>query len=304
MAGRDPRVYQIAVLGTLLTYGVLALDFGVSSAQAVVLLGAALATQWLCTRIVGLPRFDPRSALITGLSLCLLVRVDAWSLAAVAGAVAIGSKFAIRMRGKHVFNPANFGLVSMMLVSDRVWLSPGQWGSTAFFGFLLACAGLWVVYRAARSDMTAAFLGAYTALLFGRAAWLGDPWAIPIHQIQNGALLIFAFFMISDPKTTPDARLARLVFGIAVAGVAGFIQFGLYHPNGPIWALAACAPLVPLLDRMFPGRRYRWSIRDDEVCHANTNTDGPRRPVPAAAGGRGGRLLRLLRRQGGHRPVQ
>lgn len=304
MAGRDPRVYQIAVLGALLTYGVLVLDFGVSSAQAAVLLGTALTTQWLCTRIVGLPRFDPRSALITGLSLCLLLRVDAWPLAAVAAAVAVGSKFVLRVDGKHVFNPANFGLVALLLVSDRVWLSPGQWGAAAFFGFFLACAGLWVVYRAARSDVTLAFLAAYAGLLFGRALWLGDPLTIPAHQLQNGALLIFAFFMISDPKTTPDVRTARLLFGALVAGVGGFVQFGMHEPNGPIWALAACAPLVPVLDRLFGGRRYRWPGQRDEVHHAKAITGERSGAAAVAAVGGGGRVLRFLRRQGGYRALQ
>nr|NIS09919.1 hypothetical protein [Candidatus Dadabacteria bacterium] len=86
----------------------------------------------------------------------------------------------------------------MLVLSDHVWISPGQWGSTAFMGFLIACIGGLVVNRASRSDVTYAFMFFYTALIFGRAIWLGDPLVIPFHQIQNGALLIFTFFMISD----------------------------------------------------------------------------------------------------------
>ena len=95
-------------------------------------------------------------------------------------------------------------------------------------------------------------------MIFGRAAWLGDPWAIPLHQLQNGAFLIFAFFMISDPKTTPDSRLGRVLFAAIVAAVAGWVQFGLFRPNGLIWSLFFCVPLVPILDRLFAGERYRW----------------------------------------------
>ncbi len=256
----DPRLYQIAVLASLLVYGVLGLDFDLRLRSAVAVLTTTLATQWVCTRLWRLPHFDPRSPLISALSLCLLLRTDSLGLAAAAAAVTISSKFLIRARGKHVFNPTNFGLVVMMLASDRVWVSPGQWGSAAFFGFLLACLGGLVVHRAARGDVTWAFLAAYTGLLFGRAAWLGDPLVIPAHQIQSGAFLIFAFFMISDPKTTPDTRPGRILYAFLVASVAGVIQFGLYQPNALIWALVACAPLVPAIDRLLPGRRYRWAL--------------------------------------------
>ena len=115
-----------------------------------------------------------------------------------------------------------------------------------------------VLTRARRAETTLAFLSAWVLLLFGRALWLGDPLAIPLHQVQNGALLIFAFFMISDPKTSPDAPLGRIVYGTLVAIVAYAIQFVLYEPNGPILALIICAPVVPLIDLMLGGRSYRW----------------------------------------------
>src|SRR6266516_1708067 len=138
---RDPRVYQIAVLGSLLVYGIGWLDFEVRPGQAILILAAVLLTQYCCTRIWQLPVYDPRSALISGLSLCLLLRTNTPALAVAAGVVAILSKFLVRRRGKHLFNPTNFGLVVMMLVTDRVWASPGQWGSGAVFAFLLACLG-------------------------------------------------------------------------------------------------------------------------------------------------------------------
>src|SRR5688572_17654632 len=138
----DPRLYQILVLASLLVYGVTRLDLEIRPGRALALLGTALLTQWACTRIWRLPAFDPRSALISGLSLCLLLRTNSMALAVVAAAVTIASKFVLRVRGKHVFNPTNFGIVALMLATGgAVWVSPGQWGSAAFFGFLIACLG-------------------------------------------------------------------------------------------------------------------------------------------------------------------
>jgi hypothetical protein len=121
---KDPRYYQIVVLGLLLSYGILALDFGIHWQNAIAIITTAQVVQFVSTRAVGLPRFDPLSALITSLSLTLLLRTDVIALAMLAAVVAISSKFLIRVRNKHVFNPANVALVTLMLISDKPGYRP------------------------------------------------------------------------------------------------------------------------------------------------------------------------------------
>tara|TARA_R110000782_G_scaffold126803_2_gene218399 strand:- start:447 stop:1292 length:846 start_codon:yes stop_codon:yes gene_type:complete len=261
---RDPRYYQIAVLSLLLTYGITVLDFGIRWQNALLIVVTALAVQFAGTIYSRLPRFDPLSPLITSLSLTLLLRTDMASVAMLAAGMAIGSKFLLRLRGKHVFNPANFALVSLMLLSDHAWVSSGQWGSAAIGAFTLACLGFLVLTRAKRAETTIAFIAFYAAMLFGRAIWLDDPFSIPLHQLQNGALLIFSFFMISDPKTTPNTALGRIAYAALVAAVAYTIQFIYYQPNGPILALIICAPVVPLIDTLLRGRIYQWEKAAEE----------------------------------------
>ncbi|NOS76861.1 MAG: hypothetical protein HOP35_02840 [Nitrospira sp.] len=268
----DPRLYQIASLSTLLLYGLIWLHFDISVIQIAVTLGAALLTQYAGTRFYNLPAFDPKSPLISALSLCLLLRTDHLKVAALAAVVAIGSKFVIRWKDKHVFNPTNLALV-VMIAGGLGWMSPGQWGQVAWFGFLIACLGSLVVTRAARADVTLAFLSFYVGLLFARALWLGDPLTIPLHQIESGALLIFAFFMISDPKTTPDSRAGRIIYALIVTLTALYVQFGFFRPNGPLWGLIVCAPFVPLIDWLLPAVRYDWS---------RPTTGQPSVPVPLA----------------------
>jgi Na+-transporting NADH:ubiquinone oxidoreductase subunit NqrB len=255
---KDPRLYQITVLGLLLAYGVGWLDFEVQAAQAGLILSTGLIAQYVCTRIWKLAAYDPQSALISGLSLCLLLRTNVTGLAVAAALIAIGSKFVLRFRGKHVFNPTNLGLVVLMIFTNAVWVSPGQWGNNVVLAFLLACLGALVVNRASRSDVTLAFLGVYTALLIGRSWWLGEPMSIPFHRLQNGALLLFSFFMISDPKTTPNSRAGRILFASLVALGAGFVQFVLFRTNGLLWSLALGSFAVPLIDVLLPGPQYQW----------------------------------------------
>jgi Na+-transporting NADH:ubiquinone oxidoreductase subunit NqrB len=257
----DPRLYQIAVLSGLLLYGWARLDFDITPARAALLIGACLGGQLAWTVMRRLPAFDARSALISALSLCLLFRANDPLLAVAAALVAISSKFLARVHGKHIFNPTNIGLAVMLLLTDAAWVSPGQWGNPAWFAFLMACFGFLVVTRAARADVTLAFLAFYATLIAGRSFWLGEPAAIPIHRLQSGALLLFAFFMISDPKTTPDSRAGRVVFAALVASGAWYVQFRLFRTNGLIWSLAGCSLFVPVLDRWLPGSRYAWPAR-------------------------------------------
>ncbi len=258
MSRLDPRIYQIAILLSLLIYGIIKLDFEVNLVQSLIILSSVLTSQLLLTNLFNLERFDPRSPLISGLSLCLLLRSDSMLLIILCAVITIGSKFVLRWNGKHIFNPTNIGIVCFLLLSDHVWVSPGQWGNAAFMGFLIACIGGLVVNRASRSDVTYAFMFFYTALIFGRAIWLGDPLLIPFHQIQNGALLIFTFFMISDPKTTPDTRIGRIFFALMVSLVSYYFQFVLFDTNSLFYALAMSSLAVPLIDMVFKGQKYEW----------------------------------------------
>jgi len=257
-SSRDPRLYQIASLGTLLTYGLLWLHFDVPLLQIAITFGGALLTQYAGTRWLNLSSFDPRSAIVSAVGLCIFLRTNDLFVAALAPFIAISSKFIIRWKGKHIFNPTNLALM-VVLATGLGWISPGQWGQVAWFAFLVACLGSLVVTRAARADVTLSFLGFYVGLLVARALWLGDPLTIPMHQVESVTLLIFSFFMITDPKTTPDSRAGRILFTLLVAVCSFFVQFSLFRPHAPLWALLACSPLVPLIDSLLPGSRYSWS---------------------------------------------
>ena len=279
----DPRYYQIAVLSSLLIYGVGWLEFDIGWSQIVVSLGIALLTQYACSEIFRLPSFDPRSPLISGLSLCLLLRTNSLLLAFLTAVVTIVSKFVLKRGRKHIFNPTNFGIVAMMLLTSQVWVSPAQWGSKLYFAFFIACAGGMVIYRAARSDVTYAFLLAYVGILFGQAFWLGDPWTIPFKQLQSGSLLLFAFYMISDPRTTPDSRIGRILFAIIVAAGAAYVQFGLYRTNGLLWSLALCSIITPLIDRLLPGSKYEWTSYSS-AKHLKGEIRETNHPIPSHTG--------------------
>lgn len=264
----DARVYQIVFLGSFLTIGVLWRDFSLSVWQVVLTFVAAIATQLLCLRITGLGihKYGVLSALVTSFGLSLLLRADNFWLHPLMAAVAIASKFLIRYRFQkgdhtihgHLFNPANIGcVVGAYLLGG--WLSPGQWGQAiALAGWFIVLGSL-VASKAGRWDVALCFLLTYFALYIARVLYLGiNPWVI-LHQAQNGALLLFAFFMISDPMTTPRKAQARWLFGALVAVAAFVWEINTFKPNGAVLALAALAVLTPLFNWVWAAHPYNWT---------------------------------------------
>ncbi len=250
----DPRHGQILTLGRLLIYGLGWLGFDLGLAQVAVTLASALAVQRLGDAWTGAPwQSGAKSALISALSLCLLLRTDALWLAAVGSAIAVGSKFVIRVRGKHVFNPTNGALVALLLTTDLAWVSPGQWGTAAAFAFAMACAGMLVVNRAARSDVTLAFIG----VVRGAA---GRPVAVARRANDHpappaGERCLPALQLLHDLRPEDHARLADRPHRLRDAGRRRRLVRALpaVPSNGFLWALAAASPLVPVIDWLVPG---------------------------------------------------
>lgn len=253
----DPRNGQILVLSSLLLFGVGSGILATGPEQLVVCLLASLGCQCCWSWLKHLPLNLP-SACVTALSLTLLLRVDHSGWLAIAAIVAISAKFLLRYNNKHLFNPANIGIVTVLLVSNATWTSPGQWGQAFWLGAMLAIAGLYVTGQVKRIDLPLLFLVVYAGLLFARAAWLGDPWSIPLLRLGNGALIIFAFFMLSDPKTSPDRFSARVVFASVVAVAAYVMEYHYYVSDALFYALAMACVLRPALELLLPAPVYQW----------------------------------------------
>jgi Na+-transporting NADH:ubiquinone oxidoreductase subunit NqrB len=255
---RDARLFQIAFQATLLTIGVVARDFSLTLSQMTLCFAAGLATQMFWIAKLDLKRVGFLSPVITCLGLSLLLRSDALWVHPAAACIALSAKFVLRIRGKHVFNPANFGVIVALVIFPGAWVSPGQWGNDLAYALWFVALGGLVVQRARRWDISWMFLAFWLGLVALRVLWLGQPWTIWWHQLQSGALLLFAFFMISDPMTIPNRRSARIGYALLVALIAFCWQFVLFKPNALLWALVIASPIVPLIDFMLPAAKAQW----------------------------------------------
>jgi len=263
---KDARVFQILFLALLLTTGVLLRDFSLHPLQMALAFAAGLAAQAFWLKRLGLQQRGFLSAIVTCCGLSLLLRSDTMWAHPLVAALAMSSKFVLRIHGKHLYNPANLGVIAAIILIPGTWVSPGQWGNDLALAVWLLMLGTIVTTRARRLDISWVFLGAFLGLVALRIVLLGQSWAIWWHQLGNGALLLFTFFMISDPMTIPNRRGPRIAYALIVAAAAIAWQYLLFRPNALIWALFLATPLVPLLDRLFPGEGFSWRPTPLRAC--------------------------------------
>lgn len=267
---QDARDYQICFLSLFLTLGLCTKDWTLRPEVIVSAIATCLIVQTLASKIQTqiLDGINPpwtaslRSALITGLSLSLLLRTDHWLTMSFAAAIAILSKFSIRVKEKHLFNPANAGVIAALVLTQDAWVSPGQWGELGWYAFLFVGAGGIVLQRVGRWDTSAIFLATYGSLMVARNYWLGWSWEVVAHHLSNGSLMLFALFMITDPRSIPDARLGRLIWAIAIGILTFILQTQFLISSAIFWALFCLAPISALLDLVWPSIRFTWTFPD------------------------------------------
>ena len=286
---RDPRLHVSAVIMSLQVLGQVSFGFKVSIAQILVTIGVCAAVEIAVTFWRDGALVWPASALLTGNGVAFILRAsgtqhgDWWSLNGIgyfvlAGLVGLLSKYALQIRGRHVYNPSNFGLVAVLLVAG----SPAVFPQYLFWGNLTApvlvalgvilVGVVWILRPLRMLPMAAAFLAPFAVLIAllaagGRcmlAIWHSGPicgadyW---LYIATSPELLVFVFYMMSDPKTAPRLPAARVVYGVTTALVAATLigfqptEFGV--KVALLSALVMVCSLVPALDRMVAARQAR-----------------------------------------------
>lgn len=255
----DARHFQILFLGMFLTYGLLFLSWDFSPSHVASVFIAALASQifWILISKAGWDSL--KSALITALGLSILLKGQNEWVLAFAAFLAIQSKFVFRLNGKHFFNPANFGIVVSAYLTGQTWTSPGQWGSgVALFLFVAAC-GLLVLHSSSRLGTGLLFLaGLFTLDFLYYIAYQGWPMDFVWHKYTNGSLLLFSFFMITDPRSTPSHPFVRHLWVLVLSAVSFYLTSFYYLQNVFIKVLFVGSLFTPLLDKWFKYNAFQW----------------------------------------------
>ena len=264
---KDARYFQIIFQSIFLCYGIFILHWRNESWLYVAYFATSFAVQFVCEYFLGMKNipFLQRlkngipSVLISSFGLSLLLKTNYWWVAVFAAGVSILSKYILRINGKHIFNPSALGIVVALVLTGKAWISPGQWGSGVVILFGVCCLGFIVVSRVQKLDVTLAFLGTFAGLIFIRQIiYLGWPMDHFIQSVSTGSLLLFSFFMITDPKTIPNHTVVRILWCTAIAAVAFYLTAFKFMNGAPIFVLILAQPLVPILDKFFKTKKFEW----------------------------------------------
>jgi hypothetical protein len=279
----DPRLHLAAIIISIHVLGQVALGFEVSVPQILSAILTSFVIELIWTFRQTGKLVWPASAMLTGSGVALILRVvgtergDHWTwfgwyyFAAIAG-LSLITKYVIRFRGSHVFNPSNVGLVVAFVVLgsaiieplDFWWAPLDAWMATAYI--LIIAGGLLITARLRLLAMALAFwlaLGAGLGLLAASGHCFTASWSLqPVCGINfwwvvmaSPELLIFLFFMITDPKTIPARPTGRVAFAICLAVVCALLmapqvtEFGT--KVGLLAGLVVMSPLRLVFDRVF-----------------------------------------------------
>ena len=226
------------------------LSFGVleSFSRTLLAIGTAIVLELALGRWVWGRFPNLASAYITGISVGILLRSPEYWPYALCSAIAISSKYAIRVRGRHIWNPSNFAICAMLLLAPEFVAALSiQWGNTVWPMVVIWVLGAFIVYRVQRFHITATYVGSFIVLALLRTLITGHPFLSEVAPITGAMYQLFIFFMITDPKTTVTPKWAQCLVAGLVA-VAELILRLAHVVNAPFFALTIVGPAAMLVE--------------------------------------------------------
>ena len=213
--------------------------------------GAAIATAILAELALGRITHgrwvNPASAYITGISVGILVRSPFIWPYVFASLISIVSKYVLRLGGRHIWNPSNFGVsVVLFLAPATVTLLSIQWGNTIWPMAIIWLLGFVIVWRVGRLHVSAAYVIAFLVFAVVRSAITGNPWQAAIAPITGPMYQLFIFFMVTDPKTAVRTKRGQVIVVVLVAFVEMLFRLAevIYAPFYALFLVGPAALLI------------------------------------------------------------
>jgi Na+-transporting NADH:ubiquinone oxidoreductase subunit NqrB len=187
---------------------------------------------------------DMSSAYISGISVGILIRSPMLWPYALCSMISIASKYVLRYKGRHLWNPSNFGVVAMLLLAPgSVAVLSIQWGNNMWAMAIIWIVGSISIYRLRRFHICATYVISFLAFGLLRSYLTGDPYLAEISPITGPIYQLFTFFMITDPKTTVQSKWGQYAVVVAVAFVEMILRLN-EAVYAPFYALFIVGPIA------------------------------------------------------------
>jgi enediyne biosynthesis protein E5 len=233
-----------------LTFGILE-----SYPQTLLAIGASIATELVLGRMFLGKWLHPASAYITGISVGILLRSPAYWPYALCSVISITSKYVLRVKDRHIWNPSNFGVSAMLFLAPEAVASLSiQWGNYLLPMVVIWILGFAIVWRVKRLHITATYVISFFAFAFLRSWMVHDPWQSEIAPITGPMYQLFIFFMITDPKTTVRSKRGQILVAFLIAVVETLLRFD-QSVYAPFYALFIVGPSALLVEMWLNSRQ-------------------------------------------------
>jgi Na+-translocating ferredoxin:NAD+ oxidoreductase RnfD subunit len=214
--------------------------------------GLAIGTALVCELILGRIFYGKwlnlASAYISGISVGILVRSPAFWPYSLCSAISIMSKYVLRVKGRHIWNPSNFGLSVLFFLAPETMAGLSiQWGNYLAPLLVIWILGSIIIWRARRFHISATYVISFFVFAYLRSVITGHPFGSEIAPITGPMYQLFVFFMITDPKTTVKTKWGQCLVAFLIA----FAEF-IFRLNqvvyAPFYALFFVGPAANLIE--------------------------------------------------------
>lgn len=247
-----PLFITLILLAGQATYGILE-----SFERTLLAIGTAILTEIVLSRIFLGKWPHVASAYITGISVGILLRAPGYWPYAVCAAIAITSKYVLRYKGRHLWNPSNFGIcVVLFLLPASVAMLSIQWGNNLWSLVVIWLLGSAIIWRLKRFHISATYVASFLLLAVLRAWIIHEPILSEISPITGPEYQLFIFFMITDPKTTVRSRKGQCIVAFLVAVLEMFFRFD-QSVYAELYALFWIGPIAMLIETWMNARRMK-----------------------------------------------
>jgi hypothetical protein len=212
-------------------------------------IAVAIGTEMLLGRITYGKWPHPASAYISGISAGILIRSPFWWPYFFGSFVSILSKYVLRLNGRHIWNPTNFGVSALVFLAPAtVTVLSVQWGNAVAPMAVIWLLGAVIVWRVGRAHISATYVAAFFVFSLVRSAVTGIPYLATVAPITGPMYQLFIFFMITDPKTTVRSKRGQCIVVVLVAFVEMLMRLAevVYAPFYALFVVGSVAMVLEI----------------------------------------------------------
>jgi enediyne biosynthesis protein E5 len=188
------------------------------------------------------------SAYISGISIGMLLRSPEFWPYPLCAAISIVSKYVLRVDGRHIWNPSNFGIVAMLvLASDTVASLSVQWGNNLLPMVVVWAFGAVIIHTLGRFHITLTYVASFLFFAGVRHLVTGHPFLAEAAPLTGPMYQLYIFFMITDPKTTVHGKRAQCLVTVCIAAVEAVLRL-MQFVHAPYYALFIVGPIANLIE--------------------------------------------------------